>query len=266
MVFDLIDEVLDILTKERWGNELLCIAASTGCMPVIQRLIDRAQHKPDLRTELLRGSLREPQTMSFGKLVHQSIGEAVLGNHIGIVGYLLRQQGIEAHLQHRNSRGENVLHLASRLCNPAMFLILISRFKEGIHQVDNQKETVLVQIIKYSSASLDRYKSAQILLLNGGANRNDYSEDKQQDLLRIATQLGDIDMCHLLICVSKMNPFSLLKHDHNGQTALKEETFENKQNMFAILQSLRAYADAGSTSSLNYRLESTSQMLHLVRD
>lgn len=42
------------------------------------------------------------------------------------------QVGIEAYLQHWNSRGENVLDLASKLCNPEMFRLLISRFQEGI--------------------------------------------------------------------------------------------------------------------------------------
>ena len=113
------------------------MAASTGCMPIIRRLIDRAQHNAELKTELLRGSSREPQTMSFGKPVHQSIGEAVLGNHVDVVEYLLGQQGIEAHLQHRNSRGENVLHLASRPCNPVMFRLSVPCFKECIHQTDD---------------------------------------------------------------------------------------------------------------------------------
>lgn len=83
--------------------------------------MDSAEHKAELKTELLRGTQRETQDRSFDKQVHQSIGEAVLGNHVDVVEYLLRQQGIEAHLQHRNFRGENVLHLAARLCNPAMF-------------------------------------------------------------------------------------------------------------------------------------------------
>lgn len=249
VVFDLVDDMLDILVKEQWGNELLCMAASMGCMPIIRRLMDRAQHKAELKTELLWGSPRQPQSMSFGKPVHQSIGEAVLGNHVDVVEYLLGQQGIEAHLQYRNSRGENVLHLASRLCNPAMFRLLVSRFKEGVHQTDDQKETALVRIIQRSSDSRDRYESAQILLLEGGANGDDRSGDEQQDPLRIAARLGDLEMCRLLICSGKMNPLSALRRDDDGQMVLKEETSENEQNRFAILQLLRAHADAVSTSS-----------------
>lgn len=244
VVFDLIYNVLDILIKERWGNELLCMAASRGCIPIIRRLMDSAQCMPELRTELLRGFPREPQTMSFGKPMHQSIGEAVLGNHVDVVEYLLGQQGIEAHLQYRNSRGENVLHLASRLCNPAIFQLLVPRFKEGVHQKDNQKETALTRIIMHSSASWDRYESARILLLEDGADRNGRFGDEQQDALRTAVRLGDLDMCDLLIRIGKMRPLSALRRDDDGQMVLKDMTSENEQNMFAILQLLRAHADS----------------------
>ncbi|CZS94644.1 hypothetical protein WAI453_013344 [Rhynchosporium graminicola] len=178
VVFDLVDDVLDILVQERWGNELLCIAASNGCIPIIQRLMDSAQHKAELKTELQRVTQRETHDRSFGKPVHQSIGEAVLGNHVDVVEYLLRQQGIEAHLHYRNSRGENVLHLAARFCNPAMFRLLAPRFKEGIPQTDDQEETALMRIIQHS-VSLDRYESEQILLVADGAPGDDCSVDEQ---------------------------------------------------------------------------------------
>ncbi len=130
-----------------------------------------------------------------------------------------------------------------------MFRLLVSRFKEGVHQTDDQKETALVRIIQRSSALRDQYESAQILLLEGSADGDDRSGDEQQDPLRIAARLGDVGMCRLLICIGKMNPLSALRRDDDGQMVLKEETSENEQNRFAILQLLRAHADAVSTSS-----------------
>ncbi|POR39645.1 Vegetative incompatibility protein HET-E-1 [Tolypocladium paradoxum] len=237
VVFDLVDDVLDMMVRERWGNELLRRAASTGCMPIIRRLMDRAQHKAELRAELLDGSQPE----------RGLIGEAVLGNHVDVVEYLLGQQGIEAHLQHRNSHGENVLHLASRLCNPAMFQHLVPRFKDGVHQTDDQNDTALIRIVMSSSTSRDRYESARILLSEGGANENGRLGDEQQEALRIAARLGDLDMCGLLIRIGKMNPLSAMTRDEDGQMVLKDQASENEQNMLAILESLRAHADAGST-------------------
>ncbi|RYP45020.1 hypothetical protein DL768_008585 [Monosporascus sp. mg162] len=137
-VFGLVDYVSDTMVREKWGNELLCVAARAGCMPVVRRLMTRAEHDTELRDELLREFQCNEQISFSGKSTHQSIGEAVLGNHVDMVEYLLGQNGIEAHLRHRNSHGENVLHLASRLCNPAMFRLLVPRFQEGVYQTDYQ--------------------------------------------------------------------------------------------------------------------------------
>jgi ankyrin repeat protein len=249
VVFDLVGDVIDILVQERWGNELLCVAASAGCMPLIRRLMDRAQHNAELGAELMRETPREPHAMSFSKTAHQSIGEAVLSNHVDTVQYLLLQQGIEAHLQHRNSQGENVLHLASKFCNPAMFQLLVPRFQEGIHQTDDQEETALVRIISYPPDSRDRYESARILLLEGNSDSNGRSEDEEQRLLRIAAWLGDLDMCTLLICTGKINPLLALRRGDDGQMVLKDDTSRNKQNMSAILQLLCTQAGAGLTPS-----------------
>lgn len=86
---------------EEWGNELLCLAASQGCLSVIERLMKIAQQSIDLRKELLRGPQRQSRNLTHQ--VHQSIGEAVLAGHVGVVEYLLEQEGIETHLHHRNA-------------------------------------------------------------------------------------------------------------------------------------------------------------------
>ena len=248
-VFDLVEYVLNTLVQEQWGNELLCMVASAGCIPIIQRLISRAQHQAELRTELLRDVRRDQQPPNFGKSVHQSIGEAVLGNHVDVVEYLLGQKGIEAHLQHINSRGENVLHLASGLCNPAMFCLLVPRFQGDMRQTDHHGHTALVRIIMSSSDPRDRYASARILLLQGSANRNSRFWNEQQDPLRIAVWLGDLKMCSLLICIGKMDPLSALTRGHDGQMVLKDTPPNNQENMLAILQLLRTYANVASKSA-----------------
>ncbi len=247
LVFNLIDHVLDTLVQEHCANELLCMAARAGCMPIIQRLMIRAQHGGKLKTELLRGVRREQELPSFGKSVHQSVGEAVLGNHVDVVEYLLGQKGIEAHLHYLNSHGENVLHLASGLCNPAMFRLLVPRFLEGRHQTDDQGNTALVRIIISSSGSQDRYESARTLLLQGDVNGNSHFWDEQQDPLRMAVRLGDLDMCCLLIGIGNVNPLSALTRGYDGQMVLKDESPENEENMPAILQLLSKNANIAST-------------------
>lgn len=119
------------------------------------------------------------------------------------------------------------------------------RFKEGLQQTDDQEETALVRIIQHSSVSPDRYESAQILLGEGGATWDDSFGDEQQDILRVAVRLGDLDMCRLLICTGRMNPLSALIRNNDGLLVLKEEVSGNQQNMFAIVQLVREHADAG---------------------
>ncbi|KAF7591584.1 hypothetical protein BBP40_001332 [Aspergillus hancockii] len=157
--YDPTDRGFDKLAQEQWGNELLCVAAGAGCMPIIRRLVTSAQHKAELKSELLREFPFRQQPAAFGRPAHQSIGEAVLGNHVDVVEYLIMENDIEAHLRYRNSRGENVLHLASRLCNPEMFRLLVPRFKEGAYQADDQGYTALVRIIVNPSASRNRHVS-----------------------------------------------------------------------------------------------------------
>lgn len=190
-------------------------------MPIIRRLITSARHTEKLRNELLRGSRIEPQRTIF-EPVHQSIGEAVLGNHVDVVEYLLKVNNIDAHLRYRNSRGENVLHLASRFCNPEMFRVLAPRFPEGIRQTDDRGETALERIIMNFSASRNRYESARILLLQSGADRNCHSLSWKHNLLRVAVRLRDVDMCSVLVYIGDINPLSALTHDSEGSRSLGE--------------------------------------------
>lgn len=246
LVFDLVEYVSDKMVQEQWGNELLCVAAGAGCMPIIRRLMTSAQHNAEFRCELLR-EFRSEQWSTSVKPAHQSIGEAVLGDHIDVVEYLLRENGIEAHLQYRNSRGENVLHLASGSCNPEMFHLLIPRFQEGIHQADDQGDTALVRIIMNSSDSQNRYNSAKILLLHSGADWNGHFRNGQRDPLRAAVQLGDLDMCCLLIHVGNMNPVSTLTINSEGRMDLKDRPTEKEENMSQILQLLCTHVKTAST-------------------
>ncbi len=193
VVFDLVHEATNLMVTEKWGNNLLCAASRNGCMPIIRRLMDRAQQQEELRAELL-----DESRPGIGPL-----GEAVLEDHPDVVEYLLRQQGITAaYLQRCNAQGESILHLASRRCNPTMFQHLVPRFFEsGMHQRgNNSEETVLARIMMSPSALQDRYESMRILLSSGidSNDDDDRFEDRRQEALLVAERLGDGDMCRLL--------------------------------------------------------------------
>lgn len=129
-----------------------------------------------------------------------------------------------------------------------MFRLLVPRFQEGIYQADSQGDIALVQIIMNSSASQNRYESARILLSQSGADWNSHSWDGQQNPLRAAVQLGDLDMCCLLIYTDNMNPRSALACDSEGKMCLRDESPE-KENMLQILQFLCTRVNITSTSA-----------------
>lgn len=230
VAFDLVNYVLDTIVEEKWGYDLLCVATRAGCMPIIQLLLGGAQQKAQLRTELLRG--------------FQPIAEAVLGNHVDVVEYLLGDEDLRAQLQYVNSGGENVLHIASGLCNPAIFRLLVPHLQKGLPQTDNQGDTVLVRIIKSHSNPRNRYESARILLSQADVNWNSHIGGGQQDPLQTAVQLGDAEMCRLLICEGKMNPVSALTYGHNGQLILRNNPCRNEEDILQLLQEYAADASA----------------------
>jgi len=221
VAFALVDHVLDRLVQEQWGRGLLCVAARAGCMPMIQRLLNKAQRMEVLESELQHG--------------FQSIGEAVVGNHTDVVKCLLKQEGFAAHVHHVNSYGENVLHLASKNCNPAIFHLLVPRLPEGINGCDEKGDTVLMRIVKSHSNSEDRNESAKILLASQtDVDWGDHITD-EHDPLRMAIRLGDVDMCRLLIRDGKISAHSALIRGDDGQLTLKDKPMMYKA---AILQLL----------------------------
>ncbi|CAH0044534.1 unnamed protein product [Clonostachys solani] len=247
LAFDLINQMLDLGPAiEQWGNELLCVAAGMGCMPVICRLMMRARRDTVLRIELLRGAQREQGTHSMDKPLHQSIGEAVWCNHVHVVEYLLGVEGIEAHIAYLNSRGENILHLASRYCNPAVFRILTPRFQLSMQQKDNSGNTALMRIMTSSALLQDRLESARILLSHAATIQDYGSQDEQQESLRMAVRLGELEMCDVLLSIGRADPRLLSIRNNQGEMIFPGEITDNEGLLPAIVQLLRRHA--GTTS------------------
>ncbi|KAL4881143.1 hypothetical protein BJY04DRAFT_218660 [Aspergillus karnatakaensis] len=217
-VFDLVHHVLEIMVSQQWGNDLLRLAAGAGCKPLIQRLIDCAQQKEGLQQEILREPQDDRESLSpTDHPVHQSIGEAILENRVEMVAYLLKQPLVEPHLRYRNRRGENVLHLAAGLCNSRMFQLLLPCFPDAIHQRDAQGDTPLLRIIRNTRGSQNRHESTKVLLSYSIAQSDSSPwDDGQHSPLRVAAQMGDFDMCALLMAVGKMNPRSDLSYEVGG--------------------------------------------------
>ena len=142
--------MLDTLADKQWGNKLLCVSARSGCVPMIQRLLSRANHIEELRTKLWRDS--------------RPISEAILGNHVAAVECLLNGTSLKSDLLSPNSQGEDLLDIASVHCNPKILRLLALHLQNVIQQVDIHGETTLKRIIGSNSDSQGRHEAAKILL------------------------------------------------------------------------------------------------------
>lgn len=218
--FELVDHVLDTVVEEQWGSALLSIAARAGCLPMVQRLMDRTQYMDELKAELWRDS--------------SPIEQAVLGDHIGVIECLLSEAGSNIDFRGLNSRGENLLHVASVRCNPAVFRLLAPRL--DINQADGHGEAALVRIIRSSLDLKGRYEAARILLSYVGADRTANVVDGQREALQVAVQLGDAEMCRLLIYEGRVDAMSALTRDHDGQLTLKDKPRANEEIVLQLLQ------------------------------
>ncbi|OAP59319.1 hypothetical protein AYL99_06617 [Fonsecaea erecta] len=215
LIFDICD---DVLVQQQWGNELLCLAVSYGCLPMIERLFEEAARNPAMRDELLRDARRDIKPPDY----HQSVGEAAWYNRVEVLRYLLNQQGIEAHLQHRDSHGYNVLHRAARWCNPEVVSLLVSHFPEGVNQRNKNGDTPLHLVIFGGQATSGRLESATILLNQGHADVEADSTDEHNgwgEPLRMAARYGDTAMCRVLVEVGGADPRRALKIQ-DGRPAL----------------------------------------------
>ncbi|KAI1846709.1 hypothetical protein JX266_007282 [Neoarthrinium moseri] len=209
-------KVVDIMVEKQWGNELLCQAAKMGCLPIIEMLFDEAAHNAGLKEELLRDRIRDPQARPGEWGTHQSVGEAVLHNHVNIVEFLLEQEGIDAHKRHRNKNGYTVLHLLARNLNPEMVQLLAPHLQEDINQVEND-ETASARILFSTVGAKNRFLCAQILLQAGA---DPAIPDNRP--FRRAVKTNDYDMCRLMVDIGHADPLSVMAKDEKGHYYLKD--------------------------------------------
>ncbi|KIW52361.1 hypothetical protein PV05_08003 [Exophiala xenobiotica] len=219
--FDLVFNICDdVLVKEKQGNELLCLAARCGCLPVVERLFEAAARNPALRDEILREVRRDVRPPDY----HQSVGEAVRYDSVDVLRYLLDQEGIEGHLRHRDSKGYNVLHWAAFCCNPEVISLLISVFPEGVNE-SNDDGTQPLHLVVFNRHP-QRLEAAVILLTEGHADVEKGSMEEPgswDDPLRMAARYGDLEMCRVLVEVGGANPRRVLKFE-DGSPALMDST------------------------------------------
>ena len=218
--FDLVTETFDTSVQEKWSNELLCQAVQFRCRPVVEKLFEEAARNPALKQEILRN----PPRVSRGHASHQSVGVAAFKGDVDILHYLLQQDGIEDHLHHRNSRGQNVFHCAvGSDRDPEVISLLIARFQEGVNQLANDLTSPLKTLVASGKPGPGRIKQAKLLLTVGSADvRGGFTGDvgDYREPLRFAVRRGDVEMCRTLVEFGGADPRSALRFDDEGQPHL----------------------------------------------
>lgn len=224
--FELIDCVSDALVEDEWGRGLLCAAARAGCLPIIKRLVNQMHGNVKLKHELMASQY--------------IFVEAVLGNNADVVECLLGEADFWPYLLFVGVGDcETVLHVAAKHCNPAVFKLLVPhpRMTKALRQTDNAQETPLMYIIKSDASSKNRYESAKILLAEAVATGpSDKSLGGRRCPLEIAVQMGDVEMCGILICKGRMDPLSVLTCGPEGHLVPKWKLDLNEEEMTRLLR------------------------------
>ncbi|OAQ96024.1 hypothetical protein LLEC1_03761 [Akanthomyces lecanii] len=210
LIFDHIATGFELMVEHKWGNELLCLAAARGCLPIIERLFQAASCNSGLRQEILRAPHRENGRQA-GAVAHQSVGDAAWNGQGATVAFLLEQEGIEAHLRYKDLKGNNVLHKATRMCDPETFGLLLSRYPEGIAERDKGEDTPLQALIFER-----RQNGAELVkrLLQAGADVRcglDATPSDWHEPIRMACRWGDVGVIETLVRVGGADPMSVFK-------------------------------------------------------
>jgi len=186
------------MVEEHWGSELLGVATRASCLPIIDHLLKRARHEEELRDKLVSGC--------------HSIGEAVRGDRT------------EAHLQFTNDR--------DKIC---CTWLLVPLLQDRICKADIYGDTPLMRIIKSYSNSEIRYECVKILISHTNVIGIDHDSDYSNNALRAAVQLGDTEVCQLLLSEGQMEPMSILTPSQDVMFVLKETPEVNEEAVFRLL-------------------------------
>ncbi|KAH7175935.1 hypothetical protein EDB81DRAFT_632846 [Dactylonectria macrodidyma] len=197
-VFDFLIRELreDLLDR---GNDILCLAARSGCLVLAEKLLAAADRDEDLRTAILaahRKAIHGPKYL----VTHQSIGEAAYEGHSDMVRFLCQQTGIEPHLQYTNQDGNTVFHLAARGGDAEVFRILIQRWPEGVHLRNQAHDTPLVDLIYRSPrGEVETLGLVRLLLSLGKADATGRDDDAGYSPLCTAIRGGSVTLSRALI-------------------------------------------------------------------
>lgn len=175
---------------DRFASHILLVAATIGCLPMVQRLFEVARCDQRITRCLL-----EPSTDLWGP-----IGRAAMFDHIEILKYLCQQgKMMEVHLHHHTKREHSIYLDVVLRGNVDILRVVIRYFPEGINDANDFLTPLQTAVLCAKSI-----EAARVLLLEGKADIN--AGDPSLMPLKCAVSQGDIDMCRMLIVEGKADP------------------------------------------------------------
>ncbi|KAI0968730.1 hypothetical protein F4678DRAFT_464345 [Xylaria arbuscula] len=228
--FDLVLPSSEELIEQESGNELLCVAVRFRCFPIIKKLFEAADSNVALRNELLCSQLRDSrQNQNSSPYEHQSVGIAVRNSDLEILRYLLSQAGIEDHLNHVDTRGSGVLHIAAKMGCLEVFKLLVPLLKAQVNRITELGDTAL-DVLVFGNPTPGQIECAKVLLIEGEADVSSGRREGGATLdwfhpLRAAVRAGSIEMCRVLIEVGHADPCVAFKVDDEEASLLDPGNF-----------------------------------------
>ncbi|KAG9255094.1 wd-repeat protein [Emericellopsis atlantica] len=234
-VFDHIAGAFELMVQQQWGNQMLCSAASYGCLPMMERLFAAARSNPALGAEMLRAPHRDAASRFKTAFHHQSIGDAAWNGRTAAVAFLLEQEGIDAHLRYVDVVGNNVFHKAARCGDVEMFRLLASRFPEGVNH-RNKDDDMPIQVLVFERS---KHRVVKFLLEEAHADVRcgiTAPDGHWKEPLRMATRYGDLDMCRILVRSGGADPMSVF--ERQGDTLAFKDPIEDMEVAAQLRQCL----------------------------
>ncbi|OAA60653.1 Ankyrin repeat-containing domain protein [Cordyceps fumosorosea ARSEF 2679] len=192
-LFGLVEERADIMVTERWANDLFCLAAGEGCMPIVERLIQAARSNRRLRAAIW-GTKRHPAS-PLPASAHQSVGYAAANGDRRMVEFLLRYKHSRTHLCYTDAEGRTVLHMAAQRCDPGIVRALLLQLRVGglfhIGRVDNSGRTPAETALQSDAAEVDREEARRLL----------QEAQRSQDMARLRLAVWALIWCALMLAL-----------------------------------------------------------------
>ena len=195
-------------------NYLLERACFARCMPLIQKIFERAKSYPAFQEQLMQ------PTNDMGPL-----GAVAEGGDFATLRYLCQQDGIKAHASNRDRSGSNILAYCCE--NPKIEIIelLLDNFPWLVSQRGGGDVGLITIVGCDGERTSDSVKTVKLLLKHAQTTPGLVDVD---ELLALAARAGWPEMCRMLIIEGHADPQSVVQMSSSGRLELQEHCLRDR--------------------------------------